>query len=99
MDIDCLFSLLLMTVEPDGPSYEIQLEAETIEMTSQRRSAPHGRHHALPLLSNRNVLAWGGVPLGRARQQSVKLKNASDQTVKLRIEVLTPKNEFQVTSL
>ena len=99
MDIHCLFSLLLMTVEPDGPSYEIQLEAETIEMTSQRRSASHARHHALPLLSNRNVLAWGGVPLGRARQQSVKLKNASDQTVKLRIEVLTPKNEFQVTSL
>ena len=86
-----------MTVEPDGPGYEIQIEAQVAVMTSHRRNVVAARQKALPLLSNKTLLAWGGVPLGRAREQTVRLKNASNESVKLRLEVLSSRNEFRVS--
>ena len=86
-----------MAVEPDGPSYEIQLEATTQTAGRERYVSSKPSSCAPPLLSNKHLLAWGGVPIGRARQQNLVLKNVAQQMLKLRLEIRAPHDEFQVS--
>jgi hypothetical protein len=65
----------------------------------QPKASPH--RPALPskgphLLSNKHFLSWGGVPLGRARQQKLTLKNVADHMLKLRLEIKATHDNFQV---
>ena len=91
-----------MSIEPDGPSYEVPLEGNVI--SHHRSNQAHPSSKAGPpvvrgpqLLSNKSLLVWGGVPLGRARQQSLTLKNVCQQMLKLRLEIKATHENFQVT--
>ena len=85
-----------MAVEPDGPSYEIQLEATVTSGESHYAASKTTTSRSPPLLSNKSQLVWGGVPLGRARQQNLVLKNVAEQMLKLRLEVKAAHTHFQV---
>lgn len=87
-----------MLIEPEGPSYEIELIGKRLTRSNQptlskSKSTPS---KGPVLLSNKHFLTWGGVPLGRARQQSLALKNVSEQMLKLRLEMRCTHENFQV---
>ena len=86
-----------MAIEPDGASYELQLEAHVAsqERLSRGMRAPTTARGP-QLLSNKSQLVWGGVPLGRARQQSIVFKNVAEQMLKLTLEIRAPHDNFQV---
>ena len=53
-----------MQVEPDGPSYEIQLCGQ---VSSPPPAAGYPQSKKQLLQSNKHLLAWGSVPLGTSR--------------------------------
>ncbi|XP_070188282.1 centrosomal protein of 192 kDa-like isoform X2 [Littorina saxatilis] len=61
-------SLLLLDVEPEGPSYEIALEAVV------SRPAPV-RSSTLNVLASRSYLSFNGVPLNQTKSLTVRLMN------------------------
>ncbi|XP_046702949.1 centrosomal protein of 192 kDa isoform X2 [Silurus meridionalis] len=77
---ECLLTILVL---PSGPQYEVVLKGEVVQgnsrnVTSAQVSVPHGE--VPPILSNKQFMAWGGVPLGRAVQQKLVLRNNSPTT-------------------
>lgn len=67
------FSLLTILVLPSGPQYEVTMKGEIVPEDSGKPSIPSaavcasgGTSHVPPILSNKQLVAWGGVTLGRA---------------------------------
>uniref|UniRef100_UPI00358DF1D0 centrosomal protein of 192 kDa-like isoform X2 n=1 Tax=Myxine glutinosa TaxID=7769 RepID=UPI00358DF1D0 len=94
---EALNSVLLLSVCPTGPTYEVMLCGQVADPTTQRPLSPSFLEIP-PLLSNRQYLSWGGVTLGRAQQIKVILRNSSDnQTLNLRLIVRGPDQDcFQL---
>ncbi|KAM6967635.1 centrosomal protein of 192 kDa [Aplochiton taeniatus] len=82
----CRESVLTILVLPSGPQYEVVLKGE-VGQEDGGRPAPvpslvPGVSADLvpPILSNKQLMAWGGVTLGRAVQQKLVLRNNSSNT-------------------
>ncbi|KAJ3597934.1 hypothetical protein NHX12_001450 [Muraenolepis orangiensis] len=84
----CRESMVTILVLPAGPQYEVALRGDvTTEPHGKNPSAPGPPTAAasalgligdvLPILSNKQFVAWGGVTLGRAVQQKLVLRNNS----------------------
>lgn len=67
-------------MQPLGPQYEVVLKGEVI--SSEDKPLPPGPHCSdVPLiLSNKQFLTWGGIPLGRTQLQKLALRNSSTTT-------------------
>ncbi|XP_028630112.1 centrosomal protein of 192 kDa isoform X2 [Grammomys surdaster] len=76
----CEERILIIFVQPLGPQYEVTLRGEVI--SSGSKPLPPGPHCSdTPLiLSNKQFLTWGGVPLGRTQLQKLALRNSSTTT-------------------
>lgn len=76
----CEERILIIFVQPLGPQYEVVLRGEVI--SSGSKPLPPGPHCSdIPLiLSNKQFLTWGGVPLGRTQLQKLALRNSSTTT-------------------
>uniref|UniRef100_A0A2K6GY23 Centrosomal protein 192 n=1 Tax=Propithecus coquereli TaxID=379532 RepID=A0A2K6GY23_PROCO len=72
--------ILKIFVQPFGPQYEVVLKGEVV--SSGSKPLPPGSCYAdIPsILSNKQFLAWGGVPLGRTQLQKLALRNDSTST-------------------
>nr|XP_042120200.1 centrosomal protein of 192 kDa isoform X4 [Peromyscus maniculatus bairdii] len=72
--------ILKIFVQPLGPQYEVVLKGEVI--SSGSKPLPPGPHCSeTPLiLSNKQFLTWGGIPLGRTQLQKLVLRNSSTTT-------------------
>ncbi|KAM8784129.1 centrosomal protein of 192 kDa [Rhynchonycteris naso] len=72
--------ILKIFVQPFGPQYEVVLKGEVIS-SGNKPLAPGSCCSDLPsVLSNKQFLAWGGVPLGRTQLQKLALRNNSTST-------------------
>ena len=95
--------MLLLQIEPDGKSYELELTGKTVhpEPVYQQAPAPgkSGKVTGKPaaLFSNKSFLAWGGVPVSRAHQQTLTLKNMAQHMLKLRMEIRSSHKDFNVS--
>ncbi|CAH1277142.1 CEP192 [Branchiostoma lanceolatum] len=89
-------SLMTMCVRPGGPQYEVLLRGECVMLEKKQ----HVAAEAPPVLSNKQFLSWGGVPMGRALQQKLVLRNSSQtQTLKLDLTIRDDGNGcFQLQS-
>ncbi|XP_066102895.1 centrosomal protein of 192 kDa isoform X2 [Saccopteryx bilineata] len=77
----CEERILKIFVQPFGPQYEVVLKGEVISSVN-KPLAPGSCCSDLPsVLSNKQFLAWGGVPLGRTQLQKLALRNNSTSTV------------------
>uniref|UniRef100_A0A8I5YM18 Centrosomal protein 192 n=1 Tax=Pongo abelii TaxID=9601 RepID=A0A8I5YM18_PONAB len=75
----CEERILKIFVQPFGPQYEVVLKGEVISSGSKPLSP--GPCLDIPsILSNKQFLAWGGVPLGRTQLQKLALRNNSAST-------------------
>ncbi|XP_021120952.1 centrosomal protein of 192 kDa isoform X4 [Heterocephalus glaber] len=76
----CEERILKIFVHPCGPQYEVVLKGEAVSSGSQ--TVPPGPCCPdLPsLLSNKQFLAWGGVPLGRTQLQKLVLRSSCAST-------------------
>ncbi|XP_076768637.1 centrosomal protein of 192 kDa isoform X2 [Arvicanthis niloticus] len=76
----CEERILVIFVQPLGPQYEVVLRGEVI--SSGSKPLPPGPHCSDPplILSNKQFLTWGGVPLGRTQLQKLALRNSSTTT-------------------
>ena len=89
-----------MQVEPDGQSYELELIGDTIvapEPTDSALTSAIQNSKGPPLYSNKRFLAWGGVPVSRAHQQTITLKNVAEHMLKLRLEIKASHQDFNVS--
>eukprot|EP00063_Salmo_salar_P062551 XP_014037386.1 PREDICTED: centrosomal protein of 192 kDa-like isoform X1 [Salmo salar] len=82
-------SVLTILVLPSGPQYEVVLKGQVVPEERGNPAAVPGPASALgllppsevpPILSNKQLVAWGGVTLGRAVQQKLVLRNNSPNT-------------------
>ncbi|XP_070320635.1 centrosomal protein of 192 kDa isoform X5 [Odocoileus virginianus] len=72
--------ILKIFVQPFGPQYEVMLKGEIVS-SGNRPLAPESLSSDIPsILSNKQFLAWGGVPLGRTQLQKLALRNNSAST-------------------
>nr|XP_012327937.1 centrosomal protein of 192 kDa isoform X5 [Aotus nancymaae] len=75
----CEERILKIFVQPFGPQYEVVLKGEVVSSESKR--LPLGPYLDIPsILSNKQFLAWGGVPLGRTQLLKLALRNNSAST-------------------
>ncbi|XP_033034312.1 centrosomal protein of 192 kDa isoform X5 [Trachypithecus francoisi] len=75
----CEERMLKILVQPCGPQYEVMLKGEVISSGSKPLSP--GPCLDIPsILSNKQFLTWGGVPLGRTQLQKLALRNNSAST-------------------
>ncbi|XP_058534642.1 centrosomal protein of 192 kDa [Ochotona princeps] len=73
----CEESFLTIFVQPFGPQYEVVLKGEVISAGSKPVS-PGSCFSDIPsILSNKQFLTWGGVPLGRTQLQKLALRSNS----------------------
>ncbi|XP_032149342.1 centrosomal protein of 192 kDa isoform X6 [Sapajus apella] len=71
--------ILKIFVQPFGPQYEVVLKGEVVSSESKPLSL--GPCLDIPsILSNKQFLAWGGVPLGRTQLLKLALRNNSAST-------------------
>ncbi|XP_043744825.1 centrosomal protein of 192 kDa isoform X4 [Cervus elaphus] len=76
----CEERILKIFVQPFGPQYEVMLKGEIVS-SGNRPLAPESLSSDIPsILSNKQFLAWGGVPLGRTQLQKLALRNNSAST-------------------
>ncbi|KAF3821898.1 hypothetical protein GH733_009455 [Mirounga leonina] len=76
----CEERILKIFVQPFGPQYEVVLKGEVVS-SGNKPLTPGSRCLAAPsMLSNKQFLAWGGVPLGRTRLQKLALRNNCTST-------------------
>ncbi|XP_027258479.1 centrosomal protein of 192 kDa isoform X5 [Cricetulus griseus] len=72
--------ILRIFVQPLGPQYEVVLKGEVIPSGS-KPLPPGSPCSDVPLiLSNKQFLTWGGLPLGRTQLQKLVLRNSSATT-------------------
>ncbi|XP_031221807.1 centrosomal protein of 192 kDa isoform X2 [Mastomys coucha] len=72
----CEERILIIFVQPLGPQYEVVLRGEVVSSGSKALSPGPCSDPPL-ILSNRQFLTWGGVPLGRTQLQKLALRNSS----------------------
>nr|XP_054099916.1 centrosomal protein of 192 kDa isoform X18 [Callithrix jacchus] len=76
----CEERILKIFVQPFGPQYEVVLKGEVV--SSESKPLPLGHCLDIPsILSNKQFLAWGGVPLGRTQLLKLALRNNSASTI------------------
>nr|XP_021515189.1 centrosomal protein of 192 kDa isoform X1 [Meriones unguiculatus] len=76
----CEERILKIFVQPLGPQYEVVLKGEVISSGSNPLP-PEPHCSDIPLiLSNKQFLTWGGIPLGRTQLQKLALRNSSTTT-------------------
>ncbi|XP_048219052.1 centrosomal protein of 192 kDa isoform X2 [Perognathus longimembris pacificus] len=80
----CEERILKIFVQPFGPQYEVLLKGEVISGTTP---LPGPCRSDIPtILSNKQFLTWGGVPLGRTQLQKLALRsNCTSTTQHLRL--------------
>ncbi|XP_070574369.1 centrosomal protein of 192 kDa-like isoform X2 [Ptychodera flava] len=98
-------SMLLMTIQPDGPEYEVHLKGEgsipgqLVSHTAVSSLKSEQSEQKNMLLCNKQFVAWGGVPVGRALQQRVVLRNDSGtELFKLKVSIKAEHTDFQLQS-
>lgn len=72
--------ILKIFVQPFGPQYEVVLKGEVVSSENKPLAPGSGCSDILSILSNKQFLAWGGVPLGRTQLQKLALRNNSTST-------------------
>ncbi|XP_013368299.1 PREDICTED: centrosomal protein of 192 kDa isoform X3 [Chinchilla lanigera] len=72
----CEERILKIFVHPCGPQYEVVLKGEAISSGSQPLSPGPCCSDLPSILSNKQFLAWGGVPLGRTQLQKLVLRSS-----------------------
>ncbi|KAM5222019.1 centrosomal protein of 192 kDa [Ctenodactylus gundi] len=76
----CEERILRIFVRPCGPQYEVMLKGEVVSSGSEPLP-PRPRSPDIPsILSNRQFLTWGGVPLGRTQLQKLALRSSCTST-------------------
>ncbi|XP_064006338.1 centrosomal protein of 192 kDa isoform X2 [Pogoniulus pusillus] len=77
-DVRTIESSLTVLVLPSGPQYEVVLKGEVVsERNRPVPTAVGDCSNIPPILSNKQFVAWGGVPLGTSVQQKLALRNDS----------------------
>lgn len=79
----CEERILKIFVQPFGPQYEVLLKGEVISSGNQSLTPGSCCSDIPPILSNKQFLAWGGIPLGRTQLQKLALRNNSISTTQL----------------
>ncbi|KAF6302751.1 centrosomal protein 192 [Rhinolophus ferrumequinum] len=69
--------ILKIFVQPFGPQYEVVLKGEVVSSGSKPLVSGSCCSYIPSILSNKQFLAWGGVPLGRTQLQKLALRNNS----------------------
>lgn len=59
--------ILKIFVQPFGPQYEVVLKGEVVPSENKPLASGSGCSDIPSILSNKQFLAWGGVPLGRTQ--------------------------------
>ncbi|XP_045383774.1 centrosomal protein of 192 kDa isoform X2 [Lemur catta] len=72
--------ILKIFVQPFGPQYEVVLKGEVVSSGSKPLPPGSCCSDIPSILSNKQFLAWGGVPLGRTQLQKLALRNDSIST-------------------
>ncbi|XP_006763354.1 PREDICTED: centrosomal protein of 192 kDa [Myotis davidii] len=72
--------ILKIFVQPFGPQYEVVLKGEVVSSENNSLAPGSGCSDIPSILSNKQFLAWGGVPLGRTQLQKLALRNNSTST-------------------
>ncbi|XP_036983202.2 centrosomal protein of 192 kDa isoform X2 [Artibeus jamaicensis] len=73
--------ILKIFVHPFGPQYEVALKGEIVP-SRNKPLAPGSCCSDIPsILSSKQFLAWGGVPLGTTQLQKLALRNNSTTTI------------------
>ncbi|XP_058548777.1 centrosomal protein of 192 kDa isoform X1 [Neofelis nebulosa] len=76
----CEERILKIFVQPFGPQYEVMLKGEVVS-SGNKPLIPGSCCSDVPsILSNKQFLAWGGVPLGRIQLQKLALRNNCTST-------------------
>ncbi|XP_060056607.1 centrosomal protein of 192 kDa isoform X3 [Erinaceus europaeus] len=68
--------ILKIFVQPLGPQYEVVLKGEVVS-SENKPLTPGSCSDSPSILSNKQFMAWGGVPLGRTQLQKLALRNNS----------------------
>ncbi|XP_058412722.1 centrosomal protein of 192 kDa isoform X5 [Diceros bicornis minor] len=76
----CEERILKIFVQPFGPQYEVVLKGEVISSGNKLVTPGPCCSDIASILSNKQFLAWGGVPLGRTQLQKLALRNDSTST-------------------
>uniref|UniRef100_A0A8D0H9J0 Uncharacterized protein n=1 Tax=Sphenodon punctatus TaxID=8508 RepID=A0A8D0H9J0_SPHPU len=76
----CRQSTLKILVLPSGPQYEVVVKGETESLENGLLTSTSCDSEGPPILTNKQVVAWGGVALGRIVQQKLTLRNNSPST-------------------
>ncbi|XP_076992167.1 centrosomal protein of 192 kDa isoform X2 [Tamandua tetradactyla] len=69
--------ILKIFVLPFGPQYEVVLKGEVVSSENKPLATGSCCSDIPSILSNRQFLAWGGIPLGRTQLQKLVLRNNS----------------------
>ncbi|KAG8505180.1 Centrosomal protein of 192 kDa [Galemys pyrenaicus] len=72
--------ILKIFVQPFGPQYEVMLKGEVVSSESKPLTVGCCSSDVPSILSNKQFLAWGGIPLGRTQLQKLALRNNSPST-------------------
>ncbi|XP_072590947.1 centrosomal protein of 192 kDa isoform X10 [Vulpes vulpes] len=67
--------ILKIFVQPFGPQYEVVLKGEVVSSGNKPLTPGSCCSDVPSILSNKQFLAWGGVPLGRTQLQKLALRN------------------------
>ncbi|XP_071092273.1 centrosomal protein of 192 kDa-like [Haliotis cracherodii] len=86
-DVKKYDTIFVMYLLQDGTMYELVLKGEV-------QPTPRGPF----LLSDKSYLAFGGVAIGRAKQQKVTILNNAPQSLKLSVDIRSDTNCFQLQS-
>ncbi|XP_035865245.1 centrosomal protein of 192 kDa isoform X2 [Phyllostomus discolor] len=73
--------ILKIFVQPFGPQYEVALKGEVVPSRNKPLTPGSCCSDIPSILSNKQFLAWGGVPLGRTQLQKLALRNNSMTTI------------------
>ncbi|XP_043415358.1 centrosomal protein of 192 kDa isoform X1 [Prionailurus bengalensis] len=76
----CEERILKIFVQPFGPQYEVMLKGEVVSSGNKPLIPGSCCSDAPSILSNKQFLAWGGVPLGRIQLQKLALRNNCTST-------------------
>ncbi|KAL8182343.1 UNVERIFIED_CONTAM: hypothetical protein K2H54_053539, partial [Gekko kuhli] len=73
-------SVVKIFVLPSGPEYKVTVKAEVPVVESRPLTQMCHNSEVPPILANKQLVAWGGVQLGRTAQQKLILRNDSQTT-------------------
>ncbi|XP_006876648.1 PREDICTED: centrosomal protein of 192 kDa-like [Chrysochloris asiatica] len=73
----CEKRIMKIFVQPFGPQYEVVLKGEVVFSVNKPETLETCCSDTPPILSNKQFLTWGGVPLGRTQLQKIALRNNS----------------------